>query len=339
MKPKISVIIPMYNVERYLKRCLDSVQNQTFQDWVAICVDDGSPDKSGEIAEEYAARDKRFVVIHKENGGLSDARNAGMKKVKSEYIMFLDSDDFIHPQTMEIAYALAQKNGTDIVSWYKDRMYRPQLLLRHKLKMDTERVMPRGIRKHFSLDKVKYFVTDDIIEYSTELSTTKHKWAIKHCYVWRHLLKTSFVRDIEFIKGIVFEDFPWWSTVMLRHPSVTITNLPFYYYYPNLNSIDMGSKKARKIISWIIGLKSSFVLYKDTANDIDMQRWQENYMWPVIIHHVAKELKNVDEDTDRKQIKTMLVDLDRIGVFNNPINKTASKYKNMIYDFIGKNKK
>ena len=336
MKPKISVIIPMYNVERYLKRCLDSVLNQTFQDWVAICVDDGGPDKSGEIAEEYAARDKRFVVVHKENGGLSDARNAGMKKVKSEYVMFLDSDDFIHPQTMEIAYALAQKNDTDIVSWYKDKMYRPQLLIRHKLGLDTEHVMPRGIKKHFDLDKVKYFVTDDVFEYATESSRPKHKWAIKHCYVWRHLIKTDFVRDVEFIKGILFEDFPWWSTVMLRHPSVTITNLPFYYYYPNLNSIDMGSKKAKKIVSWIIGLKSSFVLYQDTASDIDMQKWQENYMWPVIIHRIAKELKNVHEESDKEQIKTMLIDLDSLGVFAKPIDKKAKKHTKVIYDFIRK---
>ena len=78
MQPKISIIIPMYGVEKYLHRCLDSVLNQTFTDWTAICIDDGSPDKSGEIAEEYAARDKRFIVVHKENGGLSNARNAGM---------------------------------------------------------------------------------------------------------------------------------------------------------------------------------------------------------------------------------------------------------------------
>ena len=69
----------------------------------AICVDDGSPDKSGEIAEEYAKRDKRFVVIHKENGGLSDARNAGMPHATGDYILYIDSDDFIHPQTLEIA--------------------------------------------------------------------------------------------------------------------------------------------------------------------------------------------------------------------------------------------
>ena len=121
-KPKISIIIPMYNVEKYLKRCLDSVRAQTFTDFQAILVDDGSPDKSGEIAESYAALDKRFIVVHKENGGLSDARNVGMSKASGEYIMYLDSDDFIHPQTMEIAYSLAQRDNSDIVSFTYDRL-------------------------------------------------------------------------------------------------------------------------------------------------------------------------------------------------------------------------
>ena len=114
--PKISVIIPIYNVEKHLRRCLDSVKNQTFEDWQAICVDDGTPDNSGKIAESYAAQDKRFIVVHKENGGVADARNAGMKHVTGEYVMYLDSDDFIHPQTMEIAYGLAKKNDIDLVS-------------------------------------------------------------------------------------------------------------------------------------------------------------------------------------------------------------------------------
>ena len=334
MKPKISVISPIYNVEKYLRRCLDSVANQTFKDWQAVCVDDGTPDNSAKIAEEYAKKDKRFVVVHKENGGLSDARNAGMKHVTGEYVMYLDSDDFIHPQTMEIAYGLAKKNGTDIVSWYKDKMYRPQLLVRHKLRLDVDNVMPRGIKKHYNLDKIKFFVTDDIFNHSTELSHTKHKWAVKHCYVWRHLIKTSFIRDIEFIKGIIFEDFPWWSTVMLRKPTVTITKLPFYYYFPNLNSIDMGSKEVKKIRNWLIGLKHSFVMYMDSASDYEMQKWQENYMWPVIIYQIARKLKYVKDTNDIKETQNTLSDLSTLGVFDNPPNKISRKYRDVIYDFL-----
>ena len=336
MKPKISIIIPMYNVEKYLRRCLDSVKNQTFKDWQAICVDDGTPDKSGEIAEEYASHDKRFVVVHKENGGLSDARNAGMKKVQGEYVMYLDSDDFIHPQTMEIAYGLAQKNGTDIVSWYKDKWYRPQLLIRHKLGLDVDSVVPCGIRKKYDLNKVKYFVTDNVFEHATESSHVKNKWMIKHCYVWRHLIKTDFIRDIDFIKGIIFEDFPWWSKLMLRKPTLTITKLPFYYYYPNLNSIDMASKEVKKIRNWLIGLKESFVLYMDSATDYEMQKWQENYMWPVIVYQIARKLKYVTEPEDVKEMKKTLSDLKNLGVFDKPVDKTAKKYAVIINDFIEK---
>ena len=91
--PAISVIIPIYNVEKYLRRCLDSVLNQTFSDWEAICVNDGSPDGSAAILSEYAARDARFKIVNKPNGGLSDARNAGMAVATGDYILYLDSDD------------------------------------------------------------------------------------------------------------------------------------------------------------------------------------------------------------------------------------------------------
>ena len=335
MKPKISIIIPMYNVEKYLRRCLDSVKNQTFRDWQAICVDDGSPDKSGEIAEEYAVQDKRFMVIHKKNGGLSDARNAGMTKVKSDFVMFLDSDDFIHPQTLEVAYWLAQKNGTDIVSWYKNTLYRPQLSLARKFGINVDTVKPIGITKHFNINKIKYFVTNNVLEHATESSNAHVKWSIKHCYVWRHLLKTDLVRDIDFIKGLLFEDFPWWSAVMLKKPTVTITKLPLYYYYPNFNSIDKGSKATKKILNWLMGLESSFKLYKKNATDYEMRKWQENLMWPVIVYQIARKLKYIQDKNDKKEIQTMLKKLDKIGVFDNPITKIEKKYREDMYNFIG----
>ncbi|MBR6752385.1 MAG: glycosyltransferase [Alphaproteobacteria bacterium] len=212
-KPKISIIIPMYGVEKYLPRCLDSVLAQTFTDWQAVLVDDGSPDKSGEIAENYAARDKRFVVVHKENGGLSDARNAGMPYANGEYIMYLDSDDFIHPQTMEIAYSLAQENNSDIVSFTYDRFYRPQLMVYHKLGFDTDNVVPRGIKKRYDIHKIKSKTVSDVYEYATDSAHNafrkNRKWLIKHCQVWKNMYRRSLVADIPFIKGILFEDFPW----------------------------------------------------------------------------------------------------------------------------------
>lgn len=100
--PKISVIIPVYNVERYLERCLDSVLNNTYRNLEVICVDDGSKDGSLDILRRYEAADPRIVVIAKENGGVSSARNAGLDRRTGEYVCFVDPDDYVHPQIFEL---------------------------------------------------------------------------------------------------------------------------------------------------------------------------------------------------------------------------------------------
>ena len=94
-RPKISIVSPVFNVEKFLARCLDSLVNQTLSDIEIILVDDGSPDNSGRICDEYAKKDDRVIVIHKENGGVSSARNVGIDKAKGKYICFVDSDDYV----------------------------------------------------------------------------------------------------------------------------------------------------------------------------------------------------------------------------------------------------
>ena len=95
--PKISVIVPVYNTEKYLHRCIDSVLAQTFTDWELLLIDDGSKDTSGSICDKYAAKDKRIRVFHKENGGVSSARNLGRDYAQGEWVTFVDSDDYIEP--------------------------------------------------------------------------------------------------------------------------------------------------------------------------------------------------------------------------------------------------
>lgn len=108
--PKISIIIPVYNKESYLNRSLDSVLEQTFADWECLLIDDGSLDRSGFICDDYSKRDKRFIVVHKENGGVSSARNCGLENAKGEYIFFMDADDEIAPDTLEKNQTLLAKN-------------------------------------------------------------------------------------------------------------------------------------------------------------------------------------------------------------------------------------
>ena len=115
--PQVSIIVPVYNVEAYLRRSLNSILAQTIPNWECICVDDGSPDGCGAILDEYAARDARFVVIHKENGGTSTARNAGLDAARGEYISFVDPDDWIEPNTYELALSAARETDADLVQW------------------------------------------------------------------------------------------------------------------------------------------------------------------------------------------------------------------------------
>ncbi len=102
---KISVIVPAYNVESYLADCLDSILNQTYPNIEVIVIDDGSPDRSGEIAENYKQKDRRIKVIHQENGGLSVARNSGLDNATGEFVCFIDSDDWIEPDYLELLYS------------------------------------------------------------------------------------------------------------------------------------------------------------------------------------------------------------------------------------------
>lgn len=111
---EISIIVPVYNVEKYLENCIQSILNQTFNDYELILVDDGSTDKSGEICDKYKKMDSRIKVIHKNNGGLSSARNAGLDIACGKYIGFVDSDDSIHPRMYEILYDLIKKHKVDI---------------------------------------------------------------------------------------------------------------------------------------------------------------------------------------------------------------------------------
>lgn len=113
--PFFSIIIPVYNVAPYLRECLDSVLAQTFTDWEAICVDDGSTDGSGAILDEYAARDSRFRVIHQPNAGVSAARNNGMFLAKGWYITFCDADDMYYPQWLKVAYSVIARTNVDLL--------------------------------------------------------------------------------------------------------------------------------------------------------------------------------------------------------------------------------
>lgn len=146
--PEISIIVPVYKVERYLCQCLDSILGQTFDDWECILVDDGSPDGCPQLCDQYAARDPRFRVIHRENGGLSAARNSGLRVAQGKYIGFVDSDDWIAPQMFERLYRLITEHATDMaqVGYLKEYVgyASPKRLVKQVEVVDRKEVV-RGI--------------------------------------------------------------------------------------------------------------------------------------------------------------------------------------------------
>ena len=120
MRNKISVIVPVYKVEAYLERCVNSIINQTYKNLEIILVNDGSPDASGKICDDYASKDKRIIVIHKKNEGSSCARNAGLDRAKGDYIAFVDSDDHINPSMLKSMLNYAVDNKLDFIYLHRN---------------------------------------------------------------------------------------------------------------------------------------------------------------------------------------------------------------------------
>ena len=156
MKPLISVIVPIYNVEKYLRECVDSIIHQTYKNLEIILVDDGSPDNSGSICDEYAMYDKRIKVIHKKNGGLSDARNVGLDNCAGEYISFIDSDDYVSIFFIEILYNAACLNDSDIVTLVKSVPFPAESDARPRLIGSADNCVTKTIEPDKALELMLY---------------------------------------------------------------------------------------------------------------------------------------------------------------------------------------
>ena len=241
---KISVIIPVYNVEKYLVRCLDSVLGQTFKDFEVICVNDGSPDKSGEILSEYSKKDNRIIVITQNNQGLSMARNNGLNIAKGEYVCFCDSDDTLHPQCFEIIYELIRKYDADMLQfrqmdyiWNEKSLTNPFV---HELSA-------KMLDVHFSVEPIF-------------LGTHKGKNIINFTATSK-LYKRSLLDNISFIPKIHFEDYPHTYAVLAKYPKTVILNEILYYYTVNPNSIFHQNNSLKQLKDYYSGIKYIFDIY------------------------------------------------------------------------------
>lgn len=213
-RPKISVIIPVYNVEPYLRRCLDSVIQNTYRNLEIICVNDGSPDNCLSILREYEKQDTRIIVIDQQNGGLSAARNAGLDIATGDFISFIDSDDWIHPQHFELLLYVQQKYNSDLT------------IARHQTTSDP--VPPT--HSQFDLCSVHAHLLS--IDSLLQMRFARN-------YVWGRLYRASMLNAHRFIEGVVFEDTPFNLFLLSKHESLQIALIeePLYFYFIRSSSI------------------------------------------------------------------------------------------------------
>lgn len=207
--PTVSVIIPVYNVAEYLPRCLESVLAQTFTDYEIICINDGSSDDSGSILHRYSQENKKIRIIEQENMGLSMARNNALKCAVGQYVFFLDSDDYIHPQTLEICVSYAKQFNAEMVQ--------ADILPTNEGELPSSQIIPESIRHH---------VTDQPL-YLTRLDSNAFQL---YMYVCGKLYKRELLNGLEFVPGLVYEDIPYTYAVCLMHPRTVCLKCNLYSY-------------------------------------------------------------------------------------------------------------
>lgn len=285
----VSVVIPVYNVEKYLARCLNSVARQTFpaSKYEIICVNDGSTDNSLKILEEYAKQYSNIKIINKENGGLSDARNEGMKRVKGKYVLFVDSDDFIALNALEVLFSYAQKHQSDVVvfEYYSGEPEKGRQMIHH-------------------LDNVT-----SVYEHRQFNAKTADKFVYRFIPVaaWLKFYKTDLIKDFEFVKGMYFEDVPYWD--MVYTSAERINYLPYLlYYYDRSRDDNISSVKNDK-------LTDVFKTYNYSRKILKESGFYEKFKYIMYAHatcNMVNHLQNIDDKYKEKfinEIKNFEIDV------------------------------
>ena len=212
MKERISVVVPVYNVEQYLEKCVNSIINQTYKNLEIILVDDGATDNSGEMCDELAKLDDRISVYHKENGGLSDARNYGVERATGEYIGFVDSDDYIDAEMYEKLYEAIKKEDADVAECNLKIIYP------NRVELFTEQ---------------NYYNVCTKREYLEEYLTIKKVFGS----VWTKLIKSDIAKKLVFSQGKLYEDTYYAYDLINVANSFVLIDSPLYNYLMRENSI------------------------------------------------------------------------------------------------------
>ena len=227
MKPFISIIVPVYNVEKYLNRCMETLLNQTMKNIEVILVDDGSPDNCPAMCDEYKCKDSRIRVIHKKNGGLGFARNSGIDIAEGEYVAFVDSDDYVTTDMCEKLYAAAKKHNADVV--YGGIFYKSDASEKAEVSLATETVW-KGRSQ-----------VDELLLNFIATPPGRTKDTIMEVSVWKAIFRRSLFQDnqIRFVseRQFISEDVIFDIDFLQKCDCIVSIPDPIYYYCVNPNSL------------------------------------------------------------------------------------------------------
>ncbi len=278
-KELISVIVPVYNAERYLCRCIDSIVNQSYDKLEIILVDDGSTDSSGKLCDELQKKDSRIQVIHKSNGGASTARNAGVKHCIGEWIAFMDSDDFIQCNYIEELYRLCKEYGV----------------------MVSQCGAVRGMENSFPEEKVE--VSEKKWKFSDMYKSPGREF---RAIVWGKLIRAELARKYPFPEGIIFEDEDVAFKYMYEAKECVVTNKHLYYYYMSPNSVMRNQNK--RINFEYIGIFEERCAFLKEKNEMELIEYTKKELCIRFLLGYCSAIKEKRHREDIVKIKNFFQD-------------------------------
>jgi glycosyltransferase EpsH len=294
-QPTVSVVVPIYNNENEVERCLRSIKNQTYDKLQVIIVDDGSPDRSPEIAKEFCQEDPRFSLFSKKNGGLADARNFGFGKIEGEYCAFIDADDEIEPTFIEKLLTCAQKFDTDIALCLVqiiDGATGKKLRETPALKSDFE-------NRAFDYKEIRGVLFQNTVG------------------VWNKLFRTEFLRQnkIQFIKGLQFEDFPFYAETMVKARRLGFVPEALHKY-SYLRPGSLTAKKSNEYLDLVRGMQHAKAslekagCYEELKASFLDYKWERLLSAYVMIH---ADLKKQMSEAMRAELASDSADMKMLG--------------------------
>lgn len=270
-KTAISIIVPIYNIEKYLHTCLDSIKAQTFSNWECILVDDGSTDRSPVICDEYAATDSRFITIHQQNGGLSNARNTALRIATGEYIGFVDADDWVEPEMYEHLYNLITEHDADIAQVG----YRTEYIGRHSTKRVTNSV--RVIDGETAMRGMGF---DNIPN-----------------YVWNKLHRRSII-TCNFPDGRNFEDIFVYGQWLKNVKKMVLDPTPMYHYRMRKGSI-IHTDAANNRYDYFLSCIDRMHLMEYTVKDESDNNRKNAYINKSAVN-ACKQISRMEKDHNKR---------------------------------------